>query len=122
MPSQRAIDLARPGDLVIIAGKGHEKTQVIGDRVLRSTTSTCRARRWSGGEPAAGQLMVALSRSPLVLTAAIVADAAEGRLRQGRPDQVIASFTTDTRRIAPGSCSSRCVASDSTARRSPQRA
>ena len=30
----RAIDLARPGDLVIVAGKGHEKTQVIGDREL----------------------------------------------------------------------------------------
>ena len=29
-----AIDLARPGDLVIVAGKGHEKTQVIGERVL----------------------------------------------------------------------------------------
>ena len=46
--------------------------------------------------------MVALSRSPLVLTAAIVADAAGGRLRHGRPDQVIPSFTTDSRRIAPG--------------------
>jgi UDP-N-acetylmuramoyl-L-alanyl-D-glutamate--2,6-diaminopimelate ligase len=30
----RAIDLARPGDLVIVAGKGHEQTQVIGDREL----------------------------------------------------------------------------------------
>ena len=30
----RAIDEARPGDLVIVAGKGHEKTQVIGDREL----------------------------------------------------------------------------------------
>jgi UDP-N-acetylmuramoyl-L-alanyl-D-glutamate--2,6-diaminopimelate ligase len=30
----RAIDIARPGDLVIVAGKGHEKTQVIGDREL----------------------------------------------------------------------------------------
>ncbi|MBI3491573.1 MAG: hypothetical protein HY047_07325, partial [Acidobacteria bacterium] len=29
-----AIELARPGDLVLIAGKGHEKYQVIGDRVL----------------------------------------------------------------------------------------
>jgi UDP-N-acetylmuramoyl-L-alanyl-D-glutamate--2,6-diaminopimelate ligase len=27
-----AIHLARPGDLVLIAGKGHEKYQVIGDR------------------------------------------------------------------------------------------
>ena len=30
----RAIELARPGDLVLIAGKGHEAYQVIGDRVL----------------------------------------------------------------------------------------
>ena len=31
---ERAIREARPGDLVLIAGKGHEKYQVIGDRVL----------------------------------------------------------------------------------------
>ena len=30
----RAIEVARPGDLVLIAGKGHEKYQVIGDRAL----------------------------------------------------------------------------------------
>jgi UDP-N-acetylmuramoyl-L-alanyl-D-glutamate--2,6-diaminopimelate ligase len=29
-----AIQLAKPGDLVLIAGKGHEKYQVIGDKVL----------------------------------------------------------------------------------------
>ena len=29
-----AIGLARAGDLVLIAGKGHEKYQVIGDRTL----------------------------------------------------------------------------------------
>ncbi len=31
---QHAINLARPGDLVIIAGKGHETYQLIGDQVL----------------------------------------------------------------------------------------
>jgi UDP-N-acetylmuramoyl-L-alanyl-D-glutamate--2,6-diaminopimelate ligase len=31
---KKAIELARPDDLVLIAGKGHEKYQVIGDRVL----------------------------------------------------------------------------------------
>ena len=30
----KAIELARPGDFVLIAGKGHEKHQVIGDQVL----------------------------------------------------------------------------------------
>jgi UDP-N-acetylmuramoyl-L-alanyl-D-glutamate--2,6-diaminopimelate ligase len=30
----RAIELARPGDLVLIAGKGHEKYQVIGDQMI----------------------------------------------------------------------------------------
>jgi UDP-N-acetylmuramyl-tripeptide synthetase len=31
---EQAIGLAQPGDMVLIAGKGHERTQVIGDRVL----------------------------------------------------------------------------------------
>jgi UDP-N-acetylmuramoyl-L-alanyl-D-glutamate--2,6-diaminopimelate ligase len=30
----KAIEMARPGDLVLVAGKGHEKYQVIGDSVL----------------------------------------------------------------------------------------
>ena len=30
----KAIELANPGDVVLVAGKGHEKYQVIGDRVL----------------------------------------------------------------------------------------
>ncbi|MBV8491137.1 MAG: UDP-N-acetylmuramoyl-L-alanyl-D-glutamate--2,6-diaminopimelate ligase, partial [Candidatus Eremiobacteraeota bacterium] len=31
---ERAIDEAAPGDVVLVAGKGHERSQVIGDRVV----------------------------------------------------------------------------------------
>ncbi len=48
----RAIREAAPGDVVLIAGKGHESTQTIGDRVLHfEDASVARAalRRRSGG-------------------------------------------------------------------------
>jgi len=31
---KRAVEVARPGDVVLLAGKGHESTQSVGDRVL----------------------------------------------------------------------------------------
>jgi UDP-N-acetylmuramoyl-L-alanyl-D-glutamate--2,6-diaminopimelate ligase len=31
---EKAVDVARPGDVILIAGKGHEKYQVVGDRTL----------------------------------------------------------------------------------------
>lgn len=30
----RAIEIARPGDLVLVAGKGHERVQIVGDRAI----------------------------------------------------------------------------------------
>jgi UDP-N-acetylmuramoyl-L-alanyl-D-glutamate--2,6-diaminopimelate ligase len=43
-----AIATARPGDVVLIAGKGHETTQVIGDRVLPFDDRTEVARALAG--------------------------------------------------------------------------
>jgi len=31
---RRALKLARPGDYILVAGKGHEEVQIIGDRVF----------------------------------------------------------------------------------------
>ncbi len=31
---QAAIGSARPGDVIVVAGKGHETGQIIGDRVM----------------------------------------------------------------------------------------
>ncbi|MBP7570304.1 MAG: hypothetical protein KBA95_09630, partial [Acidobacteria bacterium] len=31
---ERAVEMAKPDDVVLLAGKGHEKYQVIGDREL----------------------------------------------------------------------------------------
>ena len=49
---QRAVQEARPGDVVLIAGKGHEKYQVIGDRTLPfddvEVARTALARRRAG--------------------------------------------------------------------------
>jgi UDP-N-acetylmuramoyl-L-alanyl-D-glutamate--2,6-diaminopimelate ligase len=56
---ERAIAVAEPGDMVLIAGKGHERTQVIGERVLpfddaavaREALALRRGAPGSGGQP-----------------------------------------------------------------------
>src|SRR5437667_10365516 len=61
-----------------------------------------RARLWRGADRDRGPVDVTGGRAPLVLTAAEVAVGAGGRLRQGRADQAIGGFTTDSRRVAAG--------------------
>ncbi|MGD8377221.1 MAG: UDP-N-acetylmuramoyl-L-alanyl-D-glutamate--2,6-diaminopimelate ligase [Acidobacteriota bacterium] len=47
---RRALSLARPGDAVVIAGKGHERDQIIGDRVLPfDDREVCREFLETGG-------------------------------------------------------------------------
>ena len=51
---EQAVDEARPGDVVVIAGKGHEATQIVGDRTIEHddrlvARDALRALRGSGG-------------------------------------------------------------------------
>ena len=52
--STRRSTTARPGDLVLIAGKGHEKYQEIGERVLPFDDVEVARRRWRGVGRGAG--------------------------------------------------------------------
>jgi UDP-N-acetylmuramyl tripeptide synthase len=52
---EQALSLARPGDAVVLAGKGHEEYQIIGDRVIpfndRRIANDWIQRCPSGGRP-----------------------------------------------------------------------
>jgi UDP-N-acetylmuramoyl-L-alanyl-D-glutamate--2,6-diaminopimelate ligase len=52
----RAVELAQPGDLVIVAGKGHEKTQTIGSRTLPFDDVEVARARWCAGDRSSGWL------------------------------------------------------------------
>ena len=61
----RAIELARPGDLVIVAGKGHEQTQVIGDREIPfSDVTVSQAALAPTASAAAGRVRCETRTSP----------------------------------------------------------
>lgn len=55
---ERALDLARPGDSVVVAGKGHEDYQIIGGRTIpfddRQVAGDWIQRHRSGGRPRGG--------------------------------------------------------------------
>ena len=93
----QAVVEARAGDVVLIAGKGHESTQTIGDRVLpfedgKVARAALRRR----------QRRRAMSIAPFALTAREMAAAFGGVLTQGPDDRLLPTVSIDTRTIAPG--------------------
>ena len=90
-----AVDWARPGDVVLVAGKGHETGQTAGGRTQPFDDRV--------------ELAAALERAPMIaLTVAEIAEIVGGRLADITPEQAARTTVTgtvefDSRRITPGS-------------------
>ena len=100
-----AIGEAKPGDIVLLAGKGHEKVQVLGDRTIpfddAEVARRVLAQDWLRGKSRR-------RRDEDLLRADRAVDrrgdaAASARSRSRRPD-----IRSTRARLLPESCSSRC--------------
>ncbi len=93
MAIRAAVRAAAPGDAVLVAGKGHERTQTIGARVLPFDDVT-EARRALAGAPA-----------PAFLDASLVTSALAGRVPElrGELPPVLLGVGTDSRAGVAGS-------------------
>ncbi len=93
MAIRAAIDASGPDDAVLVAGKGHERTQTIGARVLPFDDVT-EARR-----------ALAHGSAPAFLDAELVQRALAGRALEvrGRLPGVLLGVCTDSRAVEPGS-------------------
>ncbi len=69
-----AVGRARPGDVVLVAGKGHETTQDAGGAPCPSTTGWRRRRPWPSGSdvPGAGPMISLMTSGGIALWVAVL--------------------------------------------------
>ncbi len=131
-----AVAAARPGDAVVVAGKGHETGQKIGGVTLpfddaEELAAAIAAGAITGmatGEPLANHRREAERGNPepgpgarmIAMSLAEVAAVTGGRLHRATGTERVTGVEFDSRaRSAPAGCSSRCPASASTGTPSP---
>ena len=90
-----AIDLAEAGDIVLIAGKGHEDYQILGKKKISFDD------RMIAREALRLRDSASLAKSPMFSLADIL-DVTGGRLIAGSPEKEIHGISTDSRRIERG--------------------
>ncbi len=95
-----AVCLAKPGDVVLIAGKGHEDYQIVGEREAAASTTARRSRRCAleAGRAVATRLSMAVRFSDEQVVKRDRRRAGSAAARAPRYDAVC----TDTRALTPG--------------------
>ncbi len=109
---ERALDLAQPGDTVLIAGKGHEMYQEFAHTTVPFSDRQVVEEYFSEPTSVRGPVPppVTVTESPMKLSAdgqwrlGQIAALAGGRLLRGDPSQPVGRLHTDTRTLCPGDC------------------
>jgi murE/murF fusion protein len=101
---QTAINMAAAEDLVLIAGKGHENYQLIGDTRL-DFDDRLEARQALDRRHPKGQAEIsatAIAEDAPCFTAGEVQSATQGQLTQGEPQEIFRGVSTDSRTLRKG--------------------
>ncbi len=94
----KAASIARPGDILLVAGKGHEDYQIIGRKKLpfddrKVLKEAFEAEELTSGTNPGGKIEFTLNDLQEVLS---------GKILSGSADTAFSSICTDTRAIRPG--------------------
>ena len=106
---ERALDLAQPGDSVLIAGKGHESYQEIAGAFTpfsdRQVVADYFQTQWIGGPGRrASRATITFGNQNPIMRVGDIARFCNAQLIQGNPSTPIQHIGIDSRAVEPGDC------------------